>query len=579
MVAVTPSLGSVDKYIGAAEAAIRKGLGTAPTTTAPANSAAATNTQAQALAITDTIALADRADSLIAVYGVDGRFKTTVQGLKDNTSAKVLGAIGAGQASYTQAAPTTTLQTRTLENGTTRNTEVTIAARTVEQTAAKNNNGLGVQRSFTETVIRESGGNLKAGQAYADTVRQEKTTATTVANAAKGTLTQTFDIQAVVTSSADGNTVYENRNRVIVYSLTKDGNYQKSLKEVLTSLTKDATGAVIASNQTLTTETSLLNAQTGALKVSRVDEGVTANNINGQTLVLARRTATTITTTDKSGGTAPAVGTVTISETAQASSVLSKNDGTTDTSSTSQRSSSFKSTGTVVTSASTTVAAQASWLKADGSIGGGSTERTASFTLAQAASEQVLNRSNATVAVTNAGVRANGIIDVQAYNVGVKTSTSSKGKLSAPVFSTVGTTVQGQIAAGTQNAASTGAKGPSYLLANGVLTIQAATDRATGPKVTLDLVNRKLQATGKVTAAGASADGIAGMLQAYNNKGTTPLAVSRDKDDVLTAVEKNPTNVKTAQTAIQAYQSNFALGTATKGVRAFTPVSDLVKLA
>jgi hypothetical protein len=115
MVAVTPSLGSVDKYIGAAEAAIRKGLGTAPTTTAPANSAAATNTQAQALAITDTIALADRADSLIAVYGVDGRFKTTVQGLKDNTSAKVLGAIGAGQASYTQAAPTTTLQTRTLE--------------------------------------------------------------------------------------------------------------------------------------------------------------------------------------------------------------------------------------------------------------------------------------------------------------------------------------------------------------------------------------------------------------------------------------------------------------------------------
>lgn len=578
MVGITPSVGSIDKYIGAAEAAIRKGLGSGPTSTAPANSAEATNAQAQSLAITDTIALADRADSLVAVYGADARFKTTVQGLKDNTSARVLNSIGTGQASYTQSAPTTTVLSRTLENGTSRNTEVTIAARTIEQTAAKNNNGLGVQRSFTETVIRESGGNLKAGQAYADTVRQEKTTATTVADAAKGTLTQTFNIEAVVNTSADGNTVFENRNRVIVYSLDKDGNYQKSLREVLTSLTKDSSGAVIASNQTLTSETSVLNATTGTLKVSRVDEGVTANNINGQTLVLARQTATTITTTDKSGGSAPSVGNVTIRETAQASSVLSKNDGTVDTSSTSQRTSTFKSTGTTVTSASTTVAAQASWLKADGSIGGGSAERTASFNLAQAADELALTKSNATVAVTNVGVRANGIIDVQAYNVGVKSATS-KGKFSGPTFSTTGTTVQGQIAAGTQNAASARQTGPSYLLANGVLTIQAATDRVNGPTISLDVVNRKLQASGRLPNARASVDGIAGVLEALNNNGTRPLRATRDKDDLLTAVEKDPTNKKAAQTAVQAYQGNFALGTVNKGVRGFTSVTDLVKLA
>lgn len=578
MVGITPSVGSIDKYIGAAEAAIRKGLGSGPTSTAPANSADATNAQAQSLAITDTIALADRADSLVAVYGADARFKTTVQGLKDNTSARVLNSIGTGQASYTQSAPTTTVLSRTLENGTSRNTEVTIAARTIEQTAAKNNNGLGVQRSFTETVIRESGGNLKAGQAYADTVRQEKTTATTVADAAKGTLTQTFNIEAVVNTSADGNTVFENRNRVIVYSLDKDGNYQKSLREVLTSLTKDSSGAVIASNQTLTSETSVLNATTGTLKVSRVDEGVTANNINGQTLVLARQTATTITTTDKSGGSAPSVGNVTIRETAKASSVLSKNDGTVDTSSTSQRTSTFKSTGTTVTSASTTVAAQASWLKADGSIGGGSAERTASFNLAQAADELALTKSNATVAVTNVGVRANGIIDVQAYNVGVKSATS-KGKFSGPTFSTTGTTVQGQIAAGTQNAASARQTGPSYLLANGVLTIQAATDRVNGPTISLDVVNRKLQASGRLPNARASVNGIEGVLEALNNNGTRPLRATRDKDDLLTAVEKDPTNKKAAQTAVQAYQGNFALGTVNKGVRGFTSVTDLVKLA
>ncbi len=199
MVEITPSVGTIDKYIGAAEAAIRKGLATTPTAPAGSTAAQVTNAQAQALAITDTIALADRADSLLAIYGSDARFKTAVQGLKDNTSAKVLGAIGSGAASYTQAAPTTTTQTRTLENGTTRNTEITIAARTIEQTAAKNNKGVGVQRSFSETIIRESGGNVKAGQSYADTVRQEKTTAVTSADAAKGTLTQTFKIEATVT--------------------------------------------------------------------------------------------------------------------------------------------------------------------------------------------------------------------------------------------------------------------------------------------------------------------------------------------------------------------------------------------
>lgn len=578
MVEITPSVGTIDKYIGAAEAAIRKGLAVTPTAPAGATPAQATNAQAQALAITDTIALADRADSLIAIYGSDARFKTTVQALKDNTSAKVLGAIGSGAASYTQAAPVTTTQSRTLENGTTRNTEITIAARTIEQTAAKNNNGVGIQRSFSETIIRESGGNVKAGQSYADTVRQEKTTAVTSADAAKGTLTQNFKIEAIVTSSADGNTVFENRDRVIVYSLTKDGNYQKSLREVLTSVTKNAAGAVIASGQTLTSETSVLNAVNGGLKVTRVDEAVSASDVNGQTLVTARRAVTTTTAADKSGGVSPTIGAITISETSQASSVLSRNDGTTDTSSTSQRTSTFKGTGTTVTSASTTVSAQASWLKADGAIGAGSTERTASFTVKQAAGEQVLNNSSAAVAVSNVGVRANGAIDVQAYNVGVKTSTS-KNKLSAPVLSVNGTTVQSVIPAGTQNAGATGAKGPGYLLANGVLTLQAATERTNGPKVTLDVVNRKLQATGKVATAGASVDGVAGLLQAYNNNKTIPLSVTRDKDDVLTAVAKNPTNKKTAQTAIQAYQSNFALGTVTNGVRGFTPVTSLLKLA
>jgi len=322
----------------------------------------------------------------------------------------------------------------------------------------------------------------------------------------------------------------------------------------------------------------VLNATSGSLKVTRVDEGVSASDVNGQTLVTARRAVTTTTTTDKNNGASPAVGAITISETSQASSILSKNDGTVDTSSTSQRSSTFKGTGTTVTSASTTVAAQASWLKADGAIGAGSTERTASFTVKQAAGQQVLNNSNAVVAVSNVGVRANGAIDVQAYNVGVKTSTS-KNKLSAPVLSVNGTTVQSVITAGTQNAGAAATKGPSYLLANGQLTIQAATERTNGPKVTLDVVNRKLQASGRIAAAGASVDGIVKVLEAYNNKGTRPLSVTRDKDDVLTAVEKNPTNTKTAQTAIQAYQSNFALGTVTKGVRGFTPVTSLVKLA
>ncbi len=582
MVEITPSLGSIDKYIGAAEAAVRKGLGTAPTSTAPANTPAATNAQAQALAITDTISLADRADSMLAIYGADARFKGNVQALKDNTSTKVLSAIGSGAASTTLAAPTTTTQTRTLENGTQRTSEITILARTVEQTAAKNNNGLGVQRSFSETVIRESSGYQKTGVAIASTERRETTDATTVADAAKGTLTQTFTIKAVVTSSANSNTTYEQRSRTIVYSTTKDGNAQKSLRELLTSVVTDASGAIISTTQSETTETSVLNAATGALKVTRVDDGVTASDVNGQTLVAARRISTTTTVADASGGSNPTAGAVTISETSISSNVLSRNDGTVDTASTTQRSSTFKGVGTTVTSASTSVSGQATWLKADGGIGGGSVERTASFTVKADAAQpaaQVLNNSNSSVTASNVGVRANGTIDVQAYSVGVKTSTS-KGKLSAPSFSVTGTTIQGLIAAGTASAQVSNAKGPSYVLADGKLTLKAASDRLNGPTVTLDVANRRIQAVGKSASAGASVDGIAGMLEAYNNKASTrPLAVSRDRDDLLTSVQKNPTSKTQAQMAAQAYQGSFALATATKGVRAFTPVSDIVKIA
>lgn len=583
MADITPTLGSIDKYIGAAEAAVRKGLGTAPTSTAPANTAESTNVQAQALAITDTVSLADRADSMLAIYGADARFKGIVQGIKDNTSAKVLTAIGSGAASYTQAAPTTTTQTRALENGTQRTTETSILSRTVEQTAAKNNNGLGVQRSFSETVIRESSGYQKSGTAYASTERRETTDATTVADAAKGTLTQTFNITAVVTSSADNNTTYEQRNRVIVYSTNKDGNVQKSLREVLTSVVKNAAGDILSTTHNETTENSVVDAATGTLKVSRVDDGVTATDVNGQTLVSARRVGTTTTTTDASRGTNPTVGTVTISETSLSSTVLSKNDGTVDTASTTQRNSTFKGTGTAVTSASTTVTGQATWLKADGSLGGGAVERTASFTVKQdatAPAQQVLNKSASTVTASNVGLRANGTIDLQAYSVGVKTSTSSKGKLSAPVYSVTGSTVQTLLKPGTQEAQSASRSGPNYLLANGVLTLQAASDRVNGPTVTLDVVNRRLQAVGRPTTAGASVDGIAGMLQAYNNKASTrPLLVTRDKNDVLTAVEKNPTSQKSAQMAVQAYQGNFSYATATKGVRGFTPVTSIVKTA
>ncbi|WP_141210890.1 hypothetical protein [Elstera cyanobacteriorum] len=582
MADISPVLGSIDKYIGAAEAAVRKGLGTAPKSSAPVNTAEASNTLGQATALNDTVSLADRADSLLLMYGADARFKGTVQGIKDNTSAKVLNAIGA-TASYTQAAPTTTNQTRTLENGTQRSTETTILSRTVQGTAAKNNNGIGVQRSFSETVIRESSGYQKSGTAIADTVRRETTEAVSTADAAKGTLTQSFTISAVITNSADSNTTYEQRNRVIVYSTNKDGNVQKSLREVLTSVVKNAAGEVIGTTQSEASETSVVDKATGTLKVSRVDDVVAASNSNGQTVVSTRRVSTNITTTDTSGGTNPTVGNVTITEKALSSNVVSRNDGTVDTASTTDRSSTFKGVGTTVTSGSTTLYSQASWLKSDGTLGGGATERTTSFVVkADTANpaQQVLNRSNSTNTTSNIGLRANGTIDVQAYSVGVSTSTNSKGKLSAPNFSVKGATITEQIAAGTQNAQSARQTGPNYLLANGVLTLQAVSDRTNGPTVTLDVANRRIQAVGRPTTAGATVDGIAGMLQVYNNKGSTrPLLVTRDKNDVLTAVEKNPTSQKSAQLAVQVYNGNYALGTATKGVRGFTPVTNLVKTA
>lgn len=582
MAEISPVLGSIDKYIGAAEAAVRKGLGSAPTSNAPINTVESSNTLGQATALNDTVSLADRADSLLTMYGADARFKSTVQGIKDNTSAKVLNSIGV-TASFTQAEPTVTNQTRTLENGTQRNTETTILTRTVQGTAAKNNNGIGVQRSFTESVIRESSGYQKSGSAIADTVRRETTESVTTADAAKGTLTQSFTISAVVTNSADSNTTYEQRSRVIVYSTNKDGNVQKSLREVLTSIVKNAAGDVIGTTQSEASETSIVDKTTGTLKVSRVDDVVSATDSNGQTVVSTRRLATNITTTDTSGGTNPTVGNVTITESALTSNVVSRNDGTVDTASTTQRSSTFKGVGTTVVSGSTTLNSQASWLKSDGLVGGGATERTTSFVVKADTTnptQQVLNRSNSTNTTSNIGLRANGTIDVQAYSVGVSTSTNSKGKLSAPVFTVKGTTITEQIAAGTQNAQSARQTGPNYLLANGVLTLQAVSDRVNGPTVTLDVANRRIQAAGRSATAGASADGIAGLLEAYNNKSSTrPLLATRDKNDVLTAVEKNPTSQKSTQLAVQAYNGNYALGTATKGVRAFTPVTSIVKTA
>lgn len=583
MADITPVSGSIERYIGQAEAAVRKGLGTAPTVTGPIDTAEKVNTYAQLTAFNDTVSLADRADSLITTYGADARFKQTVQGIKDNTSTKLLNSIGSGAATQTSTEPTVSTSVRTLENGTQRATETTILSRTVEQTAAKNNNGLGVQRSFSETIIRESSGYQKGGTALASTERRETTEAVTVADAAKGTLTQTYTISAVVTNSNDSNVTYEQRNRVVVYSTNADGNVQKSLREVLTSIVKNAAGEIIGSTQNEASETSIVDSKTGTLKVNRVEDVVMATNVNGQTSVTTRRVSTGTTLTDTSGGANPTVGNVTIVEKAISSSLVSRNDGTVDTATTSNRTSTFKGVGTAVTSASTTVSSQSVWLKADGGIGGGASERTASFVVKQDTTnpaQQVLNRSTSTAAAANIGVRSNGAIDVQAYDVGVKTTTNSKGKLSAPVFSVTGTTVQETLPAGKQTAQSSRQIGPSFVLANGALTVQAATDRVTAPAVTLDVVNRRIQASGRPTTAGASVDGIAGMLEAYGNKSSSrPVTVTRDKNDVLTAVEYNPSNKRTAQMAIQAYGGNFALATATKGVRAFTPVSSIVKTA
>lgn len=558
---------SIEKFIGATEAAVRQGLNQS---SSGALSYSGVESQQ---AVVDIVALSDRADSMLFTYGASARVTAQKAALSNGVTDTALSRVGQG-ASSALASPTVTTTTRALENGTTRTSQVTTLARTVDNTAAADNGGVGVQRVFTEAVTREIDGYAKAGTSMAATERSETSVTTTTADAAAGTKTVTTETQAVIRTEGSAITVSEQRLRTTVISMKNDGSIEQSVREQYLSVSTDDTGAIVGSTKRQSSETTTLGAN-GTLSVARVDESVIATtDARGYTNTVSSRVNTSI-SIETDGDT---VGDVKIKEVSTQAASRTAADGSFDSASATQRTSTFNGVGTAATGASTLVMSDASWIKADGSVGGGSVERSSKF----AVKDGSLSAASGYVRSVNASLRADDKVEVKATSDTVQAVITKTGQAKDPkVTSTTSINAIGSSALTitptdkpTKLVSSSGA-GPQLTVDGSKVTLSVADGKGkAGPTVVLDLLSRQVVASSR-NGASATADlssETVGSSIGKGNKKLSAYASAEGQGATLTAL----TGVKKKTTmAVQATEGQFAIGTNSgkKGAMVYTPVA------
>lgn len=558
---------SIEKFVGATEAAVRQGLNQS---SSGAMSYSAVESQQ---AIVDIVALSDRADSMLFTYGASARVTAQKAALSNGVSATALARVGLG-ANATLAAPTTTTTSRTLENGTVRTSSLTTLARTVENTAAADNGGVGVQRVFTQSVVRDSEGYAKAGNSMAATERTETSVTVTTADAAAGTKSTTTETQAVIRTEGSAITVSEQRLRSTVISMKEDGSIEQSVREQYFSVSTDATGAIVGSTKRESSETTTLGTD-GTLSVARVDEAVIAStDARGYTNTVSSRVRTDIAieTADT------VVGDVKIKEVSTQAASRTAADGTYDSSSATQRTSNFAGIGTQATGASTLVMSDAAWIKADGSVGGGSVERYSKFSVR----DGNLTAANGYVRSVNASLRADDKVEVKATSDSVKAVISKTGEAKDPKVTTatpiyaVGKDALTITPTDSKTILASSGKAGGQLAVDGnkvSLTVTDSKGKA-GPSVTLDLLSRQVVASSR-NGASAVADLSSGVVGATIGKGRkTQTAYASDEGQGASLAALTGIKKKTSL-SVQAEDGQFAIGTNSgkKGAMVYTPVT------
>jgi len=558
---------SIDKYIGATESAVRQGLNQA------SSGALTYSTVESQQAIVDIVALSDRADSLMFTYGADARVAAQKTALTNGVDATTLSRVGLG-ANSSLATPTTTSSSRTLENGTVRTSQVTTLSRTVENTAADNNGGVGVQRVFTESVSRDVDGYAKAGTGLAATERTDTSVTTTTADAANRTRTSTTESQAVIRTEGSAITVSEQRLRTTVISLKDDGSIEQSVREQYLSVSTDEAGAIVGSTKRESSETTKLSKD-GILSVARTDESVTATvDSKGYTNTVTSRVNTNISI----NASADAVGAVSIKEVSSQAASRVGQDGAFDSSSATQRTSNFTGVGTVATGANTLVMSDASWIKADGSVGGGSVERYSKFTVRNGD----LASASGYVRSANISLREDNKVEVKATSDTVKAVVGKDGQgkdpkvTSATPIYAVGKDALTINPTDSKTVVASSGKAGGQLTVDGnkvSLTVTDSNGKA-GATVTLDLLARQVTASSR-NGASSTADLLAGSSTSQIGKGNRALTAYASADgqgatlNALTGIKKK------TSLAVKAEDGQFAFGTNSgkKGALVYTPVA------
>lgn len=560
---------SIEKYVGSTEGAVRQGLNQA---TSGILSYSGVESQQ---AVVDIVALSDRADTLMFTYGADARVAGQKAALKAGVDETALSRVGQG-ADSSLAAPTTSTNSRTLENGTVRTTELTTLARTIDNTAADQNGGVGMSRVYSETVSRDLDGYAKAGTSLAATERSETSVTTTTADVANRTKSITTESQAVIRTEGSSITVSEQRLRSTVISLRNDGSIEQIVREKYLSVSTDADGAIVGTSQRDSSETTLMD-KAGNISVTRMDQSVTASvDAKGTTNTVSSLVNTTISIASEGDK----VGAVAITEgSSQAASRVAA-DGSFVSASATERTSKFGGVGTTATSASTLVMSDATWLKADGAVGGGSVERYSTFAVDNGAlvaadgyvkSANILLRTDNKVEVkaTSDAVQANGagqnptVTSATAINaVGnnaltiTPTDTKGKGKGAAP--------------------AQVSGSGPQMIVDGSKVTLTVSDGKGkgnAGPTVVLDMLTRQVTATSR-NGYSANVDGIAGVITASGGNGAKQVKAYADRSAQSSTVG-NTNGVGQVPLSVQAKDGEFALaaGNSKKTGLVYSPVS------
>lgn len=521
----------------------------------------------------DMIALSQRAEYMLGVYGSDSRLNYVTRDLTNNTNQAALAAIGKSR-DTTLAAPTSSTTQQVLANGSVRDVETVINRRDVTNTKPTEDNGnVGAVRSFTERVVTYTGGNANSGEALASVRRADAVEQVTEADAASRTRTVTT-LQASVITTSDANTIYaEQMERVVRYRMMDNGSIEQTVRERFFSVTTDASGEnVLAAAEREYRMTTVLNSDgSTSTDATALSGSVSVNQRGDITVQTTRNVLSTDLTANIDDAGKRTVDTAKVNETVTVTNARLLANGTV-TAAVAERADRFTGDGENVTGVNRNIRQESGGLTVDGSMFAVARERAMAIRFAtdgvdgNGKDDLTVTKLSERDRAVSVVLRPDDTVTAAATDTTVKVTTK-KDVQQAPVVTTAPKAQATIKADGSVSANATGVvdangnkkvAGPAIIIPSAgrnadELTVSATDKNGKGPKVTIDRDDNQLVATTRANAAAVTVN-TDGLVAQLRKSLKSPYSTASAQGE-LSAFARDPAK-KTAQPMIVGYNKD-----------------------